>query len=141
ILVNGVPQYSAPYPSFATFPPNGSPRTFKFIYLTDFATESSQPDGNYPAFANAALENPRFAFIGGDFDHSNPVTLDSKRAMFKLLYNPASVGLADFVNRILRGMPIVHQWDDHDAGIDNIDKTYSGWNLSYQAFREYVPMY
>ena len=34
----GVPQLSAPYPSFATFPADGSSRTFKFIVLTDFET-------------------------------------------------------------------------------------------------------
>jgi alkaline phosphatase D len=61
--------------------------------------------------------------------------------MFKLLYDATQPGQSDFVNKILRGMGIVHQWDDHDSGWDNIDKTYSGWDLAYQAFREYVPMY
>jgi alkaline phosphatase D len=141
VTVNGVPQLSSPFPSFTTFPPQDSVRNFKFVYLTDFATEKSQVDEPFPAFSHAADEDPKFAFIGGDFDHSNPVTLSGKRGMFKLLYDPTSVGLADFVSDILRAMPIAHQWDDHDSGIDNLDKTYSGWNLTYQAFREYVPIY
>jgi alkaline phosphatase D len=141
VLVNGVPQLTSPFPSFATFPSVGAVRDFKFVYLTDFATESSQAPGSYPSFANAAAEHPTFVFIGGDFDHSNPVTLNSKRAMFKALYNPNSVGMSDFVNKILRAFPIAHQWDDHDSGIDNLDKTYSGWSLTYQAFHEYVPSY
>jgi alkaline phosphatase D len=141
VLVNGVGQLSAPYPTFKTFPVAGSVRNFKFVYLTDFARMFDQAPGTYPAFRNSALENPAFAFIGGDFDHTGPITLADKRTMFKLLYDPTKPGQADFVNKVLRGTAIVHQWDDHDAGWDNIDKTYSGWSLAYQVFREYMPMY
>ena len=142
VLVNGVPQLSSPYPTFTTFPVSGSVRQFNFVYLTDFAAQSTQATGvAFTAFAHAAAESPKFAYIGGDFDHSGPITLNAKRTMFKTLYDPTQAGLADFVNLILRGMPIAHQWDDHDSGPDNDSKTYNGWNLSYQVFREYVPMY
>jgi alkaline phosphatase D len=142
VLVNGVPQLTAPFPTFTTFPVAGSVRQFKFIYLTDFATQSTQPPGLFfGTFSAAAAENPKFVYIGGDFDHSGPITILGKRTMFKLLYDPTQSGLADFVNKILRGMAIVHCWDDHDSGPDNNSKTYSGWNWSYQVFREYVPMY
>src|SRR4030095_16350325 len=93
------------------------------------------------AFASAAATNPAFVFIGGDFDHSNPATLDYKRLMFKALYDANTPYMGDFVNLILRKMPIMHQWDDHDAGLNNIDKTYPDWNLTQQAFPEYVPSY
>jgi alkaline phosphatase D len=142
VLVNGVPQLTAPFPTFTTFPVAGSVRQFKFIYLTDFAAQSSQPSGLYfGTFSAAAAENPKFVYIGGDFDHSGPITIQGKRTMFKLLYDPTQSGLADFVNKILRGMAIVHCWDDHDSGPDNDSKTYSGWDWAYQVFREYVPMY
>ena len=61
--------------------------------------------------------------------------------MFKALYDANTPYMGDFVNLILRKMPIMHQWDDHDAGLNNIDKTYPDWNLSQQVFQEYVPSY
>ena len=61
--------------------------------------------------------------------------------MFKDLYDPNTLYMGDFVNLILRKTPIIHQWDDHDAGLNNIDKTYTDWNLSQQVFQEYVPSY
>jgi alkaline phosphatase D len=140
VAVNAVPQMAAPYPSFTTFPPSGSARNFRFIVLTDFVslrvlTEPSQ------TFASAAAENPVFAFIGGDFDHRGPRGLSDKRQMFKELYDPNTPYMGDFVNLILRTMPIMHQWDDHDSGPNNDDKTYPDWNLAQQAFQEYVPSY
>lgn len=140
VAVNGVPQLSPSFPSFSTFPATTDPQPFKFIILTDF-TRQDRVTLAVPTFLNASDEQAAFTVIGGDFDHRNPFGLSAKRTMFKQLYDPNSVGLADFVNRILRKMPIVHQWDDHDAGKNNIDKTYPQWNLSYQAFVEYVPIY
>lgn len=140
VAVNAVPQMAAPYPSFTTFPPSGSARNFSFIVLTDFVTIRLLT-GPSQTFASAAAENPVFAFIGGDFDHRNPKTLEDKRKMFKDLYDPNTPYMGDFVNLILRRMPIMHQWDDHDSGLNNDDKTYPDWNLSQQVFQEYVPSY
>ena len=86
-VVNGVPQLGTPYPSFATFPADGSSRTFKFIVLTDFETVKNLTKTT-STFSSAAAESPAFVFIGGDFDHSNPKTVDQKRGMFKELYDP-----------------------------------------------------
>ena len=140
VTLNGVPQLSSPYPSFSTFPPAGSARTFTFLVLTDF-TNVKDLTGETQAFASAAATNPVFAFIGGDFDHRNPKKLSDKRKMFKDLYDPSTLYMSNFVNSILRRMPIAHQWDDHDAGLNGIDKTYSEWGLSQQAFQEYTPAY
>jgi alkaline phosphatase D len=139
-VVNGVPQLSAPYPSFTTFPAEGSSRTFKFIVLTDFETVMNLTKTT-PTFASAAAESPAFAFIGGDFDHRNPKTLDQKREMFKGLYDPSTAYMSGFVPLILRRMPIIHQWDDHDSGLNNADKTYFNWTVDQQVFEEYVPTY
>jgi phosphodiesterase/alkaline phosphatase D-like protein len=139
-VVNGVPQLSAPYPSFATFPADGSSRTFKFIVLTDFETVINLTKTT-STFASAAAESPAFAFIGGDFDHRNPKTVDQKRAMFKDLYDPSTAYMSGFVPLILQRMPIIHQWDDHDSGQNNLDKTYPNWLLSEQVLQEYVPTY
>jgi alkaline phosphatase D len=140
VAVNAVPQMAAPYPSFTTFPPSGSARNFSFIVLTDFVS-LRELRGPSQTFASAAAENPVFAFIGGDFDHRNPKFLSTKRQMFKDLYDPNTLYMGDFVNLILRRMPIMHQWDDHDSGLNNDDKTYPDWNLSQQVFQEYVPSY
>ncbi len=140
-VVNGVPQRTAPpYPSFRTFPIVGSARTFKFVVLADFANLRFLTNTT-TTFANAAAESAEFAFIGGDFDHRNPGTPTTKRQMFKELYDPAQVLMSNFVPLILEKMPIIHQWDDHDAGLNNIDKTYAQWGLSQQVFEEYVPTY
>jgi len=140
VAVNGVPQFAVPYPSFTTFPPSGSSRNFTFLVLSDFTTTRSLP-GPSQTFASAAAKNPAFAFIGGDFDHRNPKSLADKRSMFHDLYNPNTLYFGDFVNLILRKMPIMHQWDDHDSGVNNLDKSYPDWNLSQQAFQENVPSY
>ena len=92
-------------------------------------------------FASAAAESPVFAFIGGDFDHSNPKTIDQKRAMFKGLYNPSTAYMSGFAPLILQRVPIIHQWDDHDSGLNNLDKTYPNWYLDQQVLQEYVPSY
>ena len=61
--------------------------------------------------------------------------------MFKDLYDAKSLYMGDFVNLILWRTPIIHQWDDHDSGLNNIDKTYGNWSLNQQVFEEYVPSY
>ena len=59
--------------------------------------------------------------------------------MFKDLYDPSTPYMSGFVPLILQRMPIIHQWDDHDSGLNNLDKTYPNWLLSEQVFEEYVP--
>lgn len=140
VLVDGVPQFSSPYPFFTTFPPNGSARDFSFVVLTDFTTVTTLTD-RVKTFASVAATNPVFAFIGGDFDHGNPERITAKRRMFKDLYNPKTRYMDGFVSQILRKLPIIHQWDDHDSGENNIDKTYAHWDLTQQVFEEYVPSY
>src|SRR5262245_11260794 len=141
VLVNDVPQFSvAPYPVFTTFPPAGSSRDFNFAVLADFGTVAKLT-ADVQSFISASANQPAFAFIGGDFDHSNPQTLGDKRQMFKNLYNPNTHHMSQFVPLILRRMAIVHQWDDHDSGLNNLDKNYPDWPLTQQAFQEYTPTY
>jgi alkaline phosphatase D len=140
VVVNGVPRFSSPpYPSFATFSPDGT-KDFSFVVLTDFTT-TNRIRSAVQTYASAAAEYPAFVFIGGDFDHRNPSTLWKKRRMFKDLYDANTPYMADFVNLILHQTAIIHQWDDHDAGLNNCDKTYPQWDLTQQAFEEYVPTY
>jgi len=140
VTINGTPVLTAPYPSFSTFAFASQKRDFNFVVMTDFTTVRSltMPSQTY---ASALAEQPKFVFIGGDFDHSNPGTLNTKRNMFKNLYNVSDPNMQAFVQQTLQAMPIIHQWDDHDAGGNNIDKNYTGWALSQQVFQEYVPSY
>jgi phosphodiesterase/alkaline phosphatase D-like protein len=82
VLVSGVPQFTDPLPFFATFPPAGAARDFQFVVLADFGVVSKLT-GEVQTFASAAANLPAFGFIGGDFDHSNPQTLATKRQMLK----------------------------------------------------------
>jgi alkaline phosphatase D len=134
VLVGGKPQLTAPYPKFKTFPAPDTAAPLKWVMLTDFSYKPS------PAFARAAAENPDFVVIGGDFDHSNPDTLDAKRDMFKQLYDPQGVR-GDLVKFILRQFAVMHMWDDHDLGVNNADRTYTGKALALQVLQEYFPVY
>ena len=141
VLVNDVLQNTVPpYPSFATFAPADTSRSFTFIVLTDFFNVS-ELDRDVQTFQFASNIAPAFAFIGGDFDHRNPGDMSTKRTMFKELYNPTTPHMSNFVPLILQTMAIAPQWDDHDAGRNNIDRTYPNWNVSQQVFQEYVPTY
>lgn len=85
VLVNGVPQFTAPpFPFFTTFAPAGSARDFQFAVLADFGVVAKLT-ADVQTFASVAADAPAFAFVGGDFDHSNPQTLDAKRLMLKNL--------------------------------------------------------
>src|SRR4030095_2934365 len=64
-----------------------------------------------------------------------------KRIMFHDLYDSNAPFMSDFVPLILRQFPIIHQWDDHDSGLNNLDKNYPNWNLTQQAFQENIPTY
>jgi alkaline phosphatase D len=103
--------------------------------LTDLVPPNHLPNA-VQIYLSAAAEHPAFVFIDGDFDHRNPKTLHAKD-----LYDANTPYMADFVNLILQQTPIIHQWDDHDAGMDDVDKMYADWNLTQEVFEEYVPTY
>jgi phosphodiesterase/alkaline phosphatase D-like protein len=144
VTVNGTPALSAPYPSFKTFAFPNRTRNFNFVVMSDFTTVQNL-GSHSQTYASALAEGPAFAFIGGDFDHRNPDMLSAKRNMFKDLYGYTTVCprcyMQEFVVNTLRQMPIIHQWDDHDAGGNNLDRNYLNWGLSQQVFQEYVPTY
>ncbi len=140
VIVNDVSQQVAPYPTFVSFPLSGSSRTFKFVVLTDFTTVTNLVN-TVQTFASALAEQPAFTFIGGDFDHRNPQSITDKRQMFKDLYNPNTPYMSGFVPLILWKTPIIHQWDDHDSGTNNVDRTNHYWSENQQVFQEYVPSY
>ena len=140
VTINGVPQFASPYPSFTTFPPSGTSRNFNFVVLTDFRTV-------HPLLAHRRLSRARHRrtlplhSLAATLTTGIPQRSTSKRQMFKDLYDPKHALHGRFRHLILRHMPIIHQWDDHDSGLNNLDKNYPDWNLSQQAFQVYVPSY
>lgn len=140
VLVNGDSAKSAPFPSFKTFPPQGTAQNFSFVSLTDFKIATAQDF--YPAqtFMHVSADHPDLVLLGGDFDHTGPLTLDQKRDMFKALYSPHNA-YVDFVTQILQKFPLAHYWDDHDFGPNNADRTYPDAALSRQVLQEYFPTY
>lgn len=140
VLVNGVAQLCPPYPHFKTFPVAGSNVPFRFVLLTDFKTARKNSKRYVETFKSAAAEQPDFVIIGGDFDHSNAMTLAAKRDMFKALYTSAH-NYQDFINLILRQFPVAHMWDDHDFGGNNSDKTNPSKKIAREVLAEYFPVY
>lgn len=139
VLLDGVSQFGAPFPSFVTFAPATDAHAFKFIVLTDFAERETAP--LVPTFASAMQEGADFVFIGGDFDHREMTTLDGFRDRYRLMLNPATRGLSEFAGQILRSMSLGHQYDDHDSGVDNGDKTNPFKADKLRAYRELIPHY
>lgn len=139
VLIDDKPQLAQPFPHFKTFAPANTNAAFQFAILTDFRTISkiTQP---VSTFRHAAAEHPDFVILGGDLDHRNPKTEADKRQMFRDLYTAAN-GMEDFVNLVLHNFSLAHQWDDHDIGENNADKTYPDKALALKVLREYFPLY
>lgn len=134
VVVGGVSQLLSPYPTFKTFPVPGAPAAFRFVILNDFFWKPST------TFRQADRTLPDFIVIGGDLSHSNPDTVQRKRAMFLNRYNPDGKS-SDFVRFILRRYAVAHFWDDHDYGLNNGDRTYPRKTLSLQVLKDYFPTY
>jgi len=140
ILVNGVPQQTAPFPFFTTFPIPGTPRDFRFAVVADLINVQNHPTTPAPAYAHVMAEAPAFVLQIGDFDHRDPSTLPRMRQMHREVRGPYTASGFDFARYLASKFPLFHIFDDHDYGINNGDKTFSGRALALQAFREYYPV-
>lgn len=125
---------------FKTFPLESTAAPFKMVILTDLGY--AVPSIKLKTFEKADAENPDLVFIGGDFDHRDPKLLPDKRKMFQDLYadDPASP-VYPFTQFILHRYPLAHQWDDHDYGGDNSDRTAVWRETALQVYQEYFPSY
>jgi alkaline phosphatase D len=126
---------NAPLPevySFRTNPGDAATRTFSLAVLSDFHKREA------PVYSSVASDNPAFVIFLGDFDHSNPSSLEQMRSMHRALRGMESAEGRDFM-RYIRQFPFYHVWDDHDFGINNADKTFPGKQNALRAFREYFP--
>lgn len=131
---------------FKTFPAETVAAPLKMVILTDF-TYGDSPAGSsaqaaHGTFKSADAEHPDLVFIGGDFDHRDPKLLPDKRQMFKDLYaDDLHSPVFEFAQHILHRYPLVHQWDDHDYGGDNSDRTAVWRETARRVFEEFFPAY
>lgn len=148
VLLDGVRQFEAPFPTFMTAPPRGEQDFFSFAVLADQANITKFSNAGCPVFKAIARRNPRFVVQIGDYDHrfstGATITLDGFRQMHKDLRSTETVAGKDFVD-YLQQFPLYHVYDDHDWGWQWGDTlatglTYSPYaDIVLQAFREYYP--
>jgi alkaline phosphatase D len=141
VLVNGVRQQRAPYPSFTTFPVPGSLADFSFAVLTDLASTAICPTCPAPVYAQVLKRMPSFVLQIGDFDHRNPQALKEMRKMHREVRGGGTKSVAgrDFARYLAPRLPLFHVWDDHDYGADNGNKTFFARAAAIRAFKEYYP--
>jgi alkaline phosphatase D len=127
-----------PVKRFRTAPPLGVPTTFSLPVFSDWARSEE-----FPGLAIALGLGADAVMFLGDFDHSNPVTLENMRHMHQKLRSTDSTlgtdvkaGLIDPSDQV----PLYHIWDDHDMRGDDATKYFHHIPEARQAFREYFPM-
>jgi alkaline phosphatase D len=141
VLVNGIRQQNAPYPSFTTFPMTGSSTNFSFTVLADLINLQNFPGHPAPVYAQVMKENPAFVLQIGDFDQRDPKTLEEMREMHREVRGgrKATASGDDFSRYIAPRFPLFHIWDDHDYGNNNGDKNFYARAIALKAFKEYYP--
>ena len=68
-----------------------------------------------------------------------------ERSRYQRFYNPTGSPLApyyqDSIRLVLPNFALAHQYDDHDGGYNNLDKTYPHRYLALKVEQEYFPVY
>jgi phosphodiesterase/alkaline phosphatase D-like protein len=117
--------------SFRTFPAAGKPASFRF------AVASCAKDTNSVVFTAAAHQNARFFLHTGDFHYDNIV--ENHVEAFRPSYDKHLS--APNMRALLAHMPLIYQWDDHDFGPNDSNKTSPSREASRRNYRELVPHY
>ena len=135
VLVDGVPELTAPYPSFRTF--TDGPTDFTVALIADL--RNAKYNDPVPAYVSIAAEDPACVIQLGDFDHRNPFRLAYMRQMHRQVRGVQTVPGTDFHEYLGLHYPYFHVWDDHDYAYNNADKTFVNRADALQAFGEYHP--
>lgn len=117
--------------SFRTFPTAGQPASFRF------AVASCAKDTNSPVFAAATRQKARFFVHTGDFHYTDirQNNIDSFRRAYDTHLS------APRLRAMLAGMPLFYQWDDHDFGPNDSNKTSPSREASLRNYDQLVPHY
>jgi hypothetical protein len=138
-IVDGVDWYSAPYPSFKTFPAAGSSAALSFAFGS--CTKHSDTIGEDSIFTAIPAEARFFLHLGdtiyADRDPPNATTLADYRTQHRAALAGADVTTQNY--KALRArMPVFTTWDDHDLANDFSAGTGSAlYAPAKQAFQEY----
>ena len=136
VLVEGVDQFEAPFPSFVTFPDSAA--SFSVGLLADLCNTWYELAA--PAYAALAAAGPDFVIQLGDFDHRGPGgQMPCRREMHRDVRSKDNPSGLAFDTYIAPRFPFFHIWDDHDFGANNADKTFPAKAEALQAFQEYYP--
>lgn len=117
--------------SFRTFPVPGQPASFRF------AVASCAMGMNSPVFTAAARQEARFFLHTGDFHYFN--ITENRVELFRVAYNTHLS--APRLRALLATTPLLYQWDDHDFGPNDSNKTSPSRAASLRNYRELVPHY
>lgn len=117
--------------SFRTFPAPDKPAGFRF------AVGSCAKSKDSPVFAAAIRQGARFFVHTGDFHYYDIV--ENRVDAFRKAYD-AHLS-APRLRAMLATMPLIYQWDDHDFGPNDSNRTSPSREASRRNYRELVPHY
>jgi alkaline phosphatase D len=117
--------------SFRTFPQSRQPANFTF------AVGSCARLKNSPVFAAAAAQAARFFLHTGDFHYAD--ISDNRVEAFRAAYDRHLA--APRLRTLLANTPLIYQWDDHDFGPNDSNRTSPSRGASLRNYRELVPHY
>lgn len=112
----------------------------RFAVVSDLINVRKYPNVIAPVYSTISNENPAFVIQIDDFDHRNPTKLNAMRKMHRQVRGSQTASGRDFTDYIATKFPVFHVWDDHDYGMNNGDKTFSGKSDAIRAFKEYYPI-
>lgn len=115
--------------SFRTFPTPGKPASFRFV------VSSCARGMNSPVFAAAMRQDARFFLHTGDFHYYD--IAKNQVEIFRTAYN--SHLSAPRLRAMLARMPMLYQWDDHDFGPNDSDRSSPSREAALLNFRQLVP--
>lgn len=114
-----------------TFPKAGAPANFRF------AVGSCARDTDSPVFTAVARQDVRFFLHTGDFHYAD--IAENRVSAFRAAY--ARHLEAPRLRAMLGTTPMIYQWDDHDFGPNDSNRTSPSRAASLQNYREMVPHY
>lgn len=125
--------------SFRTFPTDGTADTFLIALGGDTGSSPTYPGpgdtSNSPAFDRIRDHDPEFFWMLGDLHYDNNNTTNP--AIYRQSFKDV-IANARFA-QLIREVPTLYMWDDHDYGPNNAGGSYSGKATAAQVYREYVP--
>jgi alkaline phosphatase D len=128
VLLDGRPAMLAPYPSFITAPPEGTPGRVRFAFISCVGYHHYDAAAGW---ADMVRTNFDLVLLLGDNHYGNSPLPAKQRAAY---YDQRrTAGYREVTGRV----PAYAVWDDHDYGPDNSDGTLKGKDLALQSFKEH----